>query len=453
MKKKYHDIYVDIMGTILFNNGSLISDHSTLRIGPKMNIRHVGSLHLCIDLDHLMFTPPLPPAQTANTIFNIIKKVCENFIITDKLYIWFKGIPVEQMADINQHSPDNPFGPYFNLVMKIRELVLHRMRSWPLEISFQYIHSSSLKLQKNLDCGLLKDFTWSPQDNQGVCKPAGAMYAKARVERLSFLSALSRGLRPWTEFIYSLPKDSKYNHPTEYYDWKKCSRQNNQIMLKDDFYDNALTDPVMDTKSHPPTGFNNPAFLYDRICLDIVSETQLLCNRCDVSEKLTRPMLLGMPFLTNAWQDYVLRLLGGRSYWDLLDIELPKIRYIDPPTPAWPAMPPAVHDYIGVRFNSDQVSSNCPYDVTMQTTYFTNDIHQKNIESKLIKGIKTFRNRCNDKSFILEVREVIEHNQKVMQDHNEKYSDLLEYFGAESMKLRPLSANNEVFRMSPDVPE
>lgn len=374
-----------------------------------------NTLYLEVERDHVIFrADSVKIIDQVDCFIKAVKHILENITIKHAIRINFKGIPMDVMQAMNKNR-HHPFKGYFDYVIKFRSEVIKRISNWGFDVTLDYIYTSALVTEY-----VMREHDWNYDWNPKLfnrVKPAGAMFAKTRKERLEILDSCLKVLDR-SEFIYSIsqlqvPAELKENQKDfKHYDWIRSGKEAGITFDRSTLH-NSFKDPSI-KENKAATGFNNPLPFYDQICLELVSETGTTCFRADVSEKLTRPMLYGMPFLTNPWYDYLLRNMGGQSYWDLLNIKIPKIQYVD-------------HN-----LHQD--------DITLQYIHFTDvdryytdynmsDLHPRLHLANIIMGIESFRRKCNDPGFVKQVKEVIEHNQKLIKNHNQKYDYVLEYYG------------------------
>ena len=150
----------------------------------------------------------------------------------------------------------------------------------------------------------------------------------------------------------------------------------------------SLTDPNLKSKNNLKLacGFDDPSYMYDQIAIDIVSETEIINPSLTITEKISRPMYMGMPFLTNPFFNMVIKVMGGVSYWDLMDIKIP--------TP--------------------------PKDISDST--LTNEFANYYVE-----GVKKFRSMCVDKHFRTRVEHAIAQNKLAVMNVFKTQTDCSEY--------------------------
>lgn len=375
-----------------------------------------NTLYIDVERDHIIFRPDnVKINDQVDHFTKTVKHILENITIKHAIKINFKGIPMDVMQAMNKNR-HHPFKDYFNYVIKFRSEVIRRISNWGFDVTLDYIYTSALRTEHVMREHNW-DYAWDPKIFNRV-KPAGVMFAKSRKERIEILDGCLKVLDR-SEFIYSI---STYQVPAhlkkkqkdfKHYDWIKSGKEVGITFDRATLH-NSFKDPCLGDNNTPATGFNNPLPFYDQICLELVSETGTTCFRADVSEKLTRPMLYGMPFLTNPWYDYLLRNIGGQSYWDLLNIKLPKLQYVD-------------HNLHQDDITIEQINYT---DVDRYyTDYVMRDLHPRLHVANTIMGIEAFRRKCNDPGFVKQVKEVIEHNQQLIKNHNQKYDYVLEYYG------------------------
>ena len=376
----------------------------------------VNTLHVMIELDHIVFHGlELKSYQNmAHKFVKVLEFVLQNITVKRDIKIVFKGIPLDVMQEMNKNV--HPFLPFFQHVISFRNDVLKRTSSWKLNVTIDFAYTSVFRTSYGL-VTRSDEFNWDPLMFKHRVKPAGAMFAKARRERLDIIDGFLKVLdRP--EFIYIISKTRSLNDRTQRdegrknYDWRRAGKQVGITFTESTFH-NSFIDPTVrktDNFGAQPTGFDCPLPFYNQICLEIVSETGAHCRRADVSEKITRPMLYGMPFLTNPWYDNLLRHMGGESYWDLLNIKIPKIKYVD-------------HNLDQIKICMENIHFTFDESGMQYTDFYMSDLHPRLHIANSIMAVQAFRKKCADPGFVKQVRNVADHNKQLMMDHLEKHSE------------------------------
>lgn len=274
---------------------------------------------------------------------------------------WCYGPPEEIIRSYHIDKVDRTYNKQLENLIQTQKLCANQ----PYNVYFtNTVHIHMLKAYQSQH---IHPHNWEP----GL--PAGAIFGKVNVKRSSIIEHLTKSD---ADFIFSLPNPERYTEHIKdewelsLYDWS--TRLSSEILTQAK-YDNRVGDTGI------PSGFEYPQFMYRRISLEIVNESHDFLDECWVSEKITRPLWAGMPWIGSPLNDQIIKDCGFLSYYDLMGFELP-----------------AIDDYLG---------DNC----------FGDHYYNEYARQVITPATLQFQEMCTDPEFVCKVKETIEHNRNNME--------------------------------------
>ena len=204
-------------------------------------------------------------------------------------------------------------------------------------------------------------FDWQP----GL--PPGLIFGKSKSFRVQVFKVLHKLL---PDLIYSIPK-----HPSSKLDW--VWDWNN--FVSPEIIAGSQSDP--DLMNWTPTGYEYPKYMYDNMSVEIINETWPdRYYEFYLTEKTLRPLYMGMPHFGSRLDYDQSKALGFLSYYDLVDIELPR----------------------------EDLCTGTPNGHLN---------HAKFTQQWTVPAVNIFCKKCRDTGFQNQVRETIRHNKTVAQNY------------------------------------